>query len=178
MASTNDRLTMSADRNPVWEVESAAADASRVSLRDFLPIVFKRKHQILLFFGSCFIAVIVGTLLMTPEYRTTAQVLVKLGDFAAVKRVAQPLAGAGRFEFYQMLGQASQALGEPAEAVGYYKEYLNRMGTSIEVLNAIGDCYVQLADPENALVAWEKSLELNPNQESVKARVKALKEKR
>ena len=106
------------------------------------------------------------------------QALVKLKDFAAVKRVAQPLAGQGRFEFFQMLGQASQALGELAEAVGYYKEYLNRMGTSIEVLNAIGDCYVQLADPENALVAWEKSLELNPNQESVKARVKALKEKR
>jgi tetratricopeptide (TPR) repeat protein len=105
------------------------------------------------------------------------QALVKLSDYAAVKRVAQPLARAGRFEFFQTLGQASQALGELAEAVAYYKESLNRMGTSIEVLNSIGDCYVALGDPDNALVAWEKSLQLNANQESVKARVRALKAK-
>jgi tetratricopeptide (TPR) repeat protein len=106
------------------------------------------------------------------------QVLLKLSDFAAVMRVAQPLAAAGRYEFYQVLGQASQSLGEAAAAVGYYKEYLNRMGTSIEVLNSIGDCYVLLADPENALVAWEKSIELNPKQESVREKIKALKAKR
>jgi uncharacterized protein involved in exopolysaccharide biosynthesis len=79
MSSKNDRLTVNADRSPAWEIESASPDASRVSLRDFLHIVFKRKHQILLFFGGCFIAVVIGTLLVTPEYRTTAQVLVKLG---------------------------------------------------------------------------------------------------
>ena len=106
------------------------------------------------------------------------QVLLKLDDFAAVMRVAQPLAASGRYEFYQVLGQASQSLGEAAAAVGYYKEYLNRMGTSIEVLNSIGDCYVLLADPENALVAWEKSIELNPKQESVREKIKALKAKR
>jgi len=106
------------------------------------------------------------------------RVLVKLNEFAVVKSVAQPLAAAGRYEFYQLLGQASQALNEPAEAVGYYKEYLNRMGTSIDVLNAIGDCYVLLSDPVNALVAWEKSLELSPNQENIKQKVKALKANR
>jgi tetratricopeptide (TPR) repeat protein len=105
------------------------------------------------------------------------RVLLKLSDFAAVKRVAQPLAGAGRFEFYELLGKASQALGELAEAVGYYKEYVNRMGTSIEVLNSIGDCYAALGDSVNALVAWGKSLELNPNQESVRARAQAIKAK-
>jgi Tfp pilus assembly protein PilF len=52
------------------------------------------------------------------------------------------------------------------------------MGTSIDVLNTIGDCYVQLGDPDNALVAWQKSLELNPNQEKIRARVQALKEKK
>ncbi len=101
--------------------------------------------------------------------------LVKLGDFARVKRVAQPLAGAGRYEFFQVLGEACESLGELTEAVGFYKEYLNRMGTSIEVLNSIGDCYVKLGDPDNARVAWERSLELTPNQESVRARLKALK---
>ncbi len=106
------------------------------------------------------------------------RVLTRLRDYAGVKRVAQPLAQAGRFEFNELLGQACQALGEFAEAVAYYKEYLNRMGTNIEVLNSIGDCYAQLGDPDNALVAWQKSLELNPKQDDIRERIKALKEKK
>jgi GWxTD domain-containing protein len=105
-------------------------------------------------------------------------VLIEVKDYPTVKQVALPLVQAGQYDFNQVLGQACQALGELAEAVGYYKEFLNRMGTSIDVLNTIGDCYVQLGDPDNALVAWQKSLELNPNQEKIRARVQALKEKK
>jgi GWxTD domain-containing protein len=106
------------------------------------------------------------------------RVLLEVKDYPTVKQVALPLVQAGQYDFYQVLGRACQALGELAEAVGYYKEFLTRMGTSIDVLNTIGECYVQLGDPENALVAWQKSLELNPKQESIRARVEALKEKK
>jgi tetratricopeptide (TPR) repeat protein len=106
------------------------------------------------------------------------RVLLGSKDYAAVKPVALPLAQAGHHEFYRFLGDSCQALGELAEAVGYYKEYLARMGANLEVLNAIGDCYSRLGDPDNALVAWQKSLELNPNQEGIKARIQALKEKK
>jgi GWxTD domain-containing protein len=104
--------------------------------------------------------------------------LVEAKEYARIKQVALPLVQAGRSEFLQILGEASQALGELAEAVGFYKEYLNRYGTNISVLNAIGDCYNQLGDVAQALVAWEKSLELNPNQDKIKAQVKTLKEKK
>lgn len=106
------------------------------------------------------------------------RVLLEAKEYATVKQVAQPLVQAGHYDFYQLLGQACQALGELAEAVGYYKEYLNRVGTSVDVLNTIGDCYVRLGDPDNAQVAWQKSLELNPNQEKIRTQVKALKEKK
>ena len=71
--------TAGTENNFGWEIERANPNASTFSLRDFLHIVFKRKRQIVVFFAGCFLAVVVGTFLMTPTYRATAQVLIKLG---------------------------------------------------------------------------------------------------
>jgi len=107
------------------------------------------------------------------------RVLFQTKDYAAVKQTAQPfLQGETRYDFLELLGQSSQALGEPAEAAAYYKDYLTHFGTNIFVLNAIGDCYSQLGNIAEALFAYEKSLELNPNQEKIKSLVKSLKEKK
>ena len=70
------------------------------------------------------------------------------------------------------------ACGEYGEAVTFYKEYLAHFGTNIDVLNAIGECYFQLGNVPEALVAWERSLELNPNQETIRTAVKSLKDKK
>ena len=40
------------------------------------------------------------------------------------------------------------------------------------------ECYFQLSEPGEALAAWEKSLEINPNQPQIKKNVEALKEKK
>ncbi len=107
------------------------------------------------------------------------RVLFDLQEYQTIKQVGlRLLKEQGRHEFLQVLGRASQALGELADAVAYYKEYLTRFGTNILVLNAIGDCYYKLGNKEEALTAWEKSLELNPNQAELKARVKSLKEQK
>lgn len=107
------------------------------------------------------------------------RLLFQTKDYAAVKQTAQPfLQGETRNDFLELLGQTSQALGELAEAAAYYKDYLTHFGTNISVLNAIGDCYSQLGNIAEALFAYEKSLELNPNQEKIKALVKSLKEKK
>lgn len=96
-----------------------------------------------------------------------------------MKQVALPLVKEQqKFEFLQVLGQASQALGEYAGAIASYKEYLAHFGTNINILNAIGDCYHQLGDIQEALVAWKKSLEINPNQERIKTLVKSVQEKK
>ncbi|GAI97870.1 unnamed protein product, partial [marine sediment metagenome] len=56
--------------------------------------------------------------------------------------------------------------------------YLSQFGININILNSIGECYYRLGNIEEALIAWEKSLELNPKQENVKKLVDSLKQKK
>ena len=107
------------------------------------------------------------------------RVLYQMKDYQGVIQTATPfLEGETRFDFLQIAGQSLQALGQLAEAAALYKDYLSHFGTNIFILNAVGECYYQLGNTAEALFAWEKSLELNPNQEKIKALVKALKEKK
>ena len=100
-------------------------------------------------------------------------------EHAKIKAIAQPyLADDRRFEFLQMMGDVSRALGEHAEAVAFYKEYLAHFGMNIPVLNGIGHSEMALGNINGALYAFEKSLELNPKQEDLRALVKSLKEKK
>jgi GWxTD domain-containing protein len=100
-------------------------------------------------------------------------------EYQKVKEVSSPfLQGQEKYEFLAPVGQSSQALGELAEAISYYKEYLAHYGTNIQILNSIGECYYQLGDPQEALVAWERSLELNPKQEKIRKMVDSIKQKK
>jgi GWxTD domain-containing protein len=107
------------------------------------------------------------------------RVLLLTKEYQLIKQVALPFAkDKKRYEFLKELGQASQALGEYAEAIASYKDYLTRFGTNINVLNAIGDCYYQLGNISEALVAWDKSLQISPEQDKIRERVKAAREKK
>jgi GWxTD domain-containing protein len=107
------------------------------------------------------------------------RILFQSKEFQSVKDVALPfLREKQRDEFLELLGQSSQALGQLAEAIGFYKEYLTRLGTNLNILNSVGDCYAQLGNVQEALLAYEKSLQVNPNQEKIKALIKTLKEKK
>lgn len=100
-------------------------------------------------------------------------------DYRGVKEIALPfLKDQEKYEFLAILGQSSQSLGEFPEAISYYKDYLVHYGTNVNVLNAIGDCYYLLGNSQEALVAWEKSLEISPNQERIKKMVESIKEKK
>jgi GWxTD domain-containing protein len=107
------------------------------------------------------------------------RVLLEDKEYRKIKEVAGPfLQTETKFDFLLSLGQASQALGEVPDAIGYYKEYLAHFGANINVLNAVGDCYYQLGNWEEARIAWQRSLELSPNQEEVKKKLDSLKEKK
>ncbi|MGB8959416.1 MAG: GWxTD domain-containing protein, partial [Candidatus Aminicenantales bacterium] len=102
-----------------------------------------------------------------------AQLLFRLKDYRRVKDVLLPWSGeeAPAPEVPALLGRACHALGEYQEAATYYASYLARFGANIDILNDLGACQFQLGNTAEALKAWTKSLELNPNQDKLKALV-------
>jgi GWxTD domain-containing protein len=99
-------------------------------------------------------------------------------DFEALRRVALPFyRDQKKYEFAQLLGEASQTLGDYAGAITYFKEYLSYYGTNLVVLNAIGECYLRVGDTPQALTAWKKSLEINPKQADLIKKVDELQGK-
>ncbi|MCX6567112.1 MAG: GWxTD domain-containing protein [Candidatus Aminicenantes bacterium] len=108
-----------------------------------------------------------------------ARLLLELKEYAGVKAAAQPfLADDRKWEFLEPAGRACQALGEHAEAIAYYKDYLAHFGANLNVLNAVGECYSQVGNIAEALAAWEHSLRIEPNQPKLKERVQELKQKK
>jgi len=77
-----------------------------------------------------------------------------------------------------MMGKAYQSLGELSKAIDVLDKAISHYGININLLNTIGECYFQLGEPEAALAAWQKSLEINQNQPQIKKSVEALKEKK
>lgn len=107
------------------------------------------------------------------------QLLFLEKEYQRVKEIALPFViQAKRNEFLEVLSQSLQKLGEYGQAIKYYKEYLSHFGTNIKILNSIGDCYYQLNNIEEALIAWERSLELNPDQQELRRKIDSLKKEK
>ena len=98
-------------------------------------------------------------------------------DFGKAKEVLGPLAvgGQGSAEVLAALGKARHALSEFAEAAALYREYLERFGANIEIMNLLGTCYYKMGDRGEALKAWEKSLEISPEQPQIRKLVDEIK---
>ena len=99
-------------------------------------------------------------------------------DFGEVIEALSPYAAAGaeKFELFYYLGEAAKRIGEPEAAVGYYQEALNQRGNMVEILNSLGSCFLELGNQVEALRAWEKSLEINPNQSEIREAVRKIKQ--
>jgi GWxTD domain-containing protein len=115
----------------------------------------------------------------SPEFTADlCRALLAAKDYEGVKAAALPFyRDQKNIEFAQYLGESAQAMGQYGEAIAYYKDYLAALGTNINVLNSIGECYVKTGDPGQALTAWKKSLELSPGQETLKKKVAELEGK-
>jgi GWxTD domain-containing protein len=103
-------------------------------------------------------------------------VLFKTKQYRKIKTVATPFLNTGeKHKFLSFLGYASASLGEYMEAITHFKNHLAYYGTNIKILNAVGECYYKLGNADEALVAWERSLELFPDQEKLKALIQSAK---
>jgi tetratricopeptide (TPR) repeat protein len=107
-----------------------------------------------------------------------ARVLLLLKEFQKAHEILLPFVEEEKQEFqlYYYLGLSSQAEGKMEAAISFYQKALSHKGNIKEVLNSIGECFFQLGDREQALRAWQKSIEIDPNQKKVKQMVEKLSE--
>jgi len=103
-------------------------------------------------------------------------VLLILKDYKTVKEILTPFLMKENYEVLELLARSYHALGKFEKAISYYKDHISHHGINYPALTLIGDCYYQLGDKEEALKAWEKSLEINPNQEKIKKLVDSIKQ--
>jgi len=103
--------------------------------------------------------------------------LLILKEFQLARDILFPFIKAKKenYALYYYLGKASEEVGDFKEAISYYQEALSHKGNIVDVLNSIGDCYFNLDDKEEALKAWKKSLEINPDQDKIKKAVETIK---
>ncbi len=106
-----------------------------------------------------------------------AKVLMTLKQYEQIIEILTPFVNSekGNFNLYFYLGKSFQKTKKYQEAITYYELALSHKGPIAEVLNVLGECYFALGNKEQALKAWEKSLEINPNQEKVKKYIEDIK---
>lgn len=109
-----------------------------------------------------------------------ARVLLILEEFQNAKEILFPFIKAKKenFTLFYFLGKASQEEEEFEEAISYYQKALSHKGNVIGILNSIGECYFLLGNNGQALQAWQKSLEINSDQEKIKKNIEALKKEK
>jgi GWxTD domain-containing protein len=107
-----------------------------------------------------------------------ARALLQNNDPAKAKEILLPLAAAEKanFDLFESLGKASQGVGESKEAISWYQKALALKGNIVEILNSLGECFLKLGQKEAARQSWEKSLEINPNQENIKRLLSSIKD--
>jgi len=106
-----------------------------------------------------------------------AQANFTLRNYVQTRQILLPFSGLEKtpYQVYLLLGKSRQALGEYDEAISTYQEAMSRYGINIVLLNSLGDCYDRLGLRDEALAAWQKSLELKPDQPEIKAKIEKIK---
>jgi GWxTD domain-containing protein len=109
-----------------------------------------------------------------------AEAKYALGDYLEAQELMSRFLEKAKEEpaVFHILGKSFLKAGNYSRAIYYFKKYLTQFGSHIAILNALGHCYAQTEQIEEALVALEKSLELEPNQNEIREKINSLKEKK
>jgi tetratricopeptide (TPR) repeat protein len=86
--------------------------------------------------------------------------------------------GVEDFELFEYLGRSYMKRGSWEDALLYFEKALSHKGNVITVLNSIGYCWMKLGKEAKALLALEKSLEIDSDQDKIKEMVQELKKER
>ena len=106
-----------------------------------------------------------------------AEALFVSKEFTTIKEILKPFESreVENYSLYASLGRALQGLKEYDEAIVLYQTFMAHEGLHYEILNAVGQCHRALGHTAEAIQAWEKSLELNPDQAEIKKILENLK---
>jgi tetratricopeptide (TPR) repeat protein len=110
-----------------------------------------------------------------------ARLYMILDEYTKIESLLLPLFDkpeSPQYDVFFVLGEAYQALGELSKAIELFNSAIDFYGINTNVLNSVGECYFQSGDMEEALAAWERSLEINPDQPELKKTIEAIKEKK
>lgn len=110
-----------------------------------------------------------------------ASLYMSLAEYKKIESVLLPFLNRPQpptYEVFFIIGKAYQNMGRLNRAIEVFDKAISHYGLSIPLLNVLAECYFQLGNKEEALAAWEKSLEINPKQPQIKKNVEALKEKK
>ncbi len=112
-----------------------------------------------------------------PYAMSLARGFFELGDFPkTIKLLTRFSEGTDQpYEVFFMLGRSYQALGDCGSALASYQRALTHFGVNVPLLNSLGECHLKLGQKDAAISAWNKSLELNPQQPELKEKMDALK---
>ncbi|MGD9345072.1 MAG: tetratricopeptide repeat protein, partial [Candidatus Aminicenantes bacterium] len=108
---------------------------------------------------------------------TYARTLLISEEFAEARKVLLPFTESNteNYALYYYLGKSSQEIDAFEEAISFYHRALSLRGNTIDVLNSLGVCYYEIGDKNQAILAWEKSLEINPDQKKIKELIESVK---
>jgi GWxTD domain-containing protein len=105
-----------------------------------------------------------------------ALLYLKLNESSRAKSILLPFLESSEpnYNLCLLLGQALYNLNEFDRAVSVFNEAISHFGVNSQLLNSVGDCYHAWGKKEEALAAWKKSLDINPDQPPIKEKVASL----
>jgi GWxTD domain-containing protein len=110
-----------------------------------------------------------------------AQVCLAQSDVPRALQVLQPFLDRPQgvaYELYVLAGQAFRRAGDFSRAIEVLDKAVSHYGVNATLLNAIGESYLGLGKSSEALAAFEKSLQLSPDQPEVRKKADELKKKK
>jgi len=113
--------------------------------------------------------------------RNLARVYLAMQDALAVVKTLAPFTTpekTAKYNTYLLAAEALKRTGEFGQAVEIIDKTIARYGVNAVLLNSAGECYVGLGKTKEALMAFEKSLELSPDQPGARKKVEELKKRK
>ena len=81
------------------------------------------------------------------------------------------------YDLNWITGKSYQALSRFDMAIQTFSDALNQFGVNTALLNSLGDCQAEIGNREEAIAAYEKSLEIDAKQEDIRIKLEGLKKR-